>query len=347
MDIFNTTSRKRETYQVEIKYSPLWECSLGIAAITNTSLLDSLEKPASYWREVKETISETLRNHLDYVEENNTWKALLQLLHQEDFSTLEAFTSYIQTLSAEALKFICLPYLGDAHQVLRERAANKDQQAIKQLKELTADNSFFPRYITFISHADTDQLKSHLIAVMTGWYKEVITEELDQLKKILQTDAEAKEYMKEKMHPEEFVEWATFGITYAPEPSVYNVLLIPHVIYRPWNIVADIAGTKIFYYPVANQSIAPNDTYLPSHALIVKHKALGDEVRLRIVKMLSENSHTLQELTDKLAMGKSTIHHHLKMLRSAQLVEIRDAKYALKKKAIDSLTKELDYYLQQ
>ncbi|GKU83089.1 helix-turn-helix transcriptional regulator [Niallia sp. NCCP-28] len=345
MEVFSATCRKQETYQVEIKYSALWECALGIAAITNTPLLDTLEKPRSYWIEQKESLSVELCNHLDYVEKNNTWKALLQLLHQKDFLTIKEFTSYIQELSPTELKFICLPYIGKSQQALREQAANKVKTAIKQLMELTQDNSFFPNYIAFISHADAEQLKRHLICVMTGWYEEVVETELSNLTPILQTDAATKEKMKTKMNPEELVEWATAGITYSPEPSVYKVLLIPQFIYRPWNIAADIEGAKVYYYPVSNESVFSADKYMPNNFLVAKYKALGDEMRLRIVKLLFESSRTLQEITDQLDLGKSTVHHHLKMLRSAQLVEIRNARYVLKKEAINVLAKELDLYL--
>lgn len=147
------------------------------------------------------------------------------------------------------------------------------------------------------------------------------------------------------MSPEELVEWATGGSTYHPEPSVYHVLLVPQYVYRPWNIEADIEGVKVFYYPAANESIYPDDKYHPSNLLVNKHKALGDEVRLKIVKHLAESDCSLQTITNKLEMGKSTIHHHLKILRSAKLVEIVESKYRLKKNALDALGKELEQYV--
>ncbi|MEK3906358.1 winged helix-turn-helix domain-containing protein [Oceanobacillus sp. FSL K6-0127] len=347
MDVISATVKKRETYSVHIKYSSLWECALGIAAITNTALIDSLEKSISYWKEMRESLSHRLREHLEYVEKNNTWKALLQLLHQKDFTTLQEFTSYIEMLSEKRLKFICLPFVGDAYQELRERAACREKEAIEALQSLTAANPFFPEYIAFISNMEQMQLKKHLVEVMTDWYKQVIENDPEQLEKILQADVAAKKKMEVKMDPEEFVEWATAGITYLPEPSVHHVLLIPHVTYRPWNIVADLEDTKVFYYPVANESISPDDRYLPNDFLLLKYKALGDEARLRIIKLLFERNRTLQEITERMGMGKSTIHHHLKILRAAQLVEMKDTKYALKTKAIDSLTKELALYLHQ
>lgn len=345
MDVLNLTSRKRETYKIQLDYSVLWECALGIAAVTNTPLIKTLEKPLDYWNEIKSTLSAELLESLDFVERNNTWKAILQLLHREKFSNISEFTSYIFDIPNDDFKYICLPFIGMEFQDIRQEAAAGDEIAINEMKVLTHDNPFFPRYIEFISKSNADDLKKHLISVMTGWYEAVIQKDIEKLDNILQVDFETKNAMVKKMTPEELVEWATGGVTYLPEPSVNNVLLIPQYIYRPWNIEADIEGTKVFYYPIANESISPYDKYTPNNFLILKHKALGDEVRMRIVKLLYEEDKTLQEITKQLNIGKSTIHHHLKILRAAKLVEISDLKYSLKKKSVELLAKELSLYL--
>ncbi|MBO1580472.1 helix-turn-helix transcriptional regulator [Bacillus sp. XF8] len=345
MEVLNLTSRKRETYDVQVKYSILFECALGIAAITNTGLIDTLEKSPSEWEEIRQLLSTEMIEHLHFVEKHNTWKALLQLLYQEDFTDLPAFNQYINSLSKEDFKYICIPFVGHKYQEMRKNAANGEIEAVRELQEITSSNPFFPAYIAFICQADIKQLKEHLIAVMTGWYEAVIEPEIEKLSRILKQDYEMKREMNEKMQPEEFVEWATGGVTYFPEPSVHYVLLIPQYTYRPWNIEADIEDTKIFHYPIANESIHPEDPYEPSYFLVHKHKALGDEARLRIVKLLFEKDRTLQEITEQLNLGKSTIHHHLKILRSAKLVDIQDAKYVLKKKAVEVISKELEIYL--
>lgn len=347
MEVLNLTSRKRETYKVDLKYSVLWECALGIAAITNTPLMKTMEKPADYWKEIKESLPVKLLVELDYVENKNTWKALLQLLHQRDFTDLKEFTHYIQGLSMPHFTFICLPFIGNSYQGLRRNASLGDPLAMKEMMKITKDNSFFPSYIEFICQANGKRLKEHLIQVMTGWYEAVIMQDVEQVHTILQNDYEMKQKMVDKMTAEELVEWTTGGITYLPELNVSHVLLIPQYIYRPWNIEADLEDTKVFYYPIANESLTPNDPYTPDNFLVLKHKALGDEVRLRIVKLLYEQDFTLQDLTEQLNIGKSTIHHHLKILRAAKLVEINDAKYTLKRKSLSMLSKELEFYLNQ
>lgn len=347
MEVLHATSRKRETYDIHFAYSPLWECALGVAAITNSQMINTLERPASYWKNLRESLSEDLIQHLDYVEMNNTWKALLQLLHECESKTLDDFCSSVELLQDIKFKFTCLPYIGAEFQQLREKAAVGEESSILELQRITSENTFFPQYIEFISKADTKKLKAHLIEVMTLWYEAVISPDLELTNQILSTDYESKNQMKEKMSSEELVQWATGGINYLPEPSVHKVLLIPQYVYRPWNIEADIEDTKVFYYPVANESLSPNDKYMPNNLLVLKHKALGDELRLRIIKLLSEKDHSLQELTEQLIMGKTTIHHHLKLLRAAKLVEVNKGKYSLKANVIKLLLNELEQYIKQ
>ncbi len=77
-------------------------------------------------------------------------------------------------------------------------------------------------------------------------------------------------------------------------------------------------------------------------------KALADERRLRILRKLSGGSYTLQEIADDLGAAKTTIHHHLILMRSAGLVRMRmsDKRYSLRQDAFDHLEDLLKGYLQ-
>ncbi|WP_221569323.1 helix-turn-helix transcriptional regulator [Alkalihalobacillus sp. TS-13] len=347
MNVLNIAGKKRETYQVHLDYSLLWESALGIAAITNNRLFDTLEKKKEFER-LLEVIPNELSFELKYVELNNTWKCLLQLLnYYQDPHDLNTFIAYIEGLSEREIRYICLPYLGKNTQNIRKRASDQDVDSIQVLKELTCDNHFFPDYIEFICNVDVMDMKKHLVSVISKWFQKVINPESDKITNILKNDFNNKELMKEKMDVEEFVHWATGGIKYVPEPDVKRVLLIPQLTYRPWTIESYMEETKVFYYPISNESINPEDRYVPNYFLIQKHKALGEEVRLKMIKLLNERDHTLQEITDKLDLGKSTAHHHLKILRAAKLVDIKSSKYRLRDTSIHSLHKELELYLNQ
>ncbi|ARI79054.1 ArsR/SmtB family transcription factor [Halobacillus mangrovi] len=346
MELFSTSTKGRETYRIELKQSLLWEAALGLAAITNDALIQTLEYPKENWEEIRNSLSPSLEAEVQYVREKNTWKTLLQLLHQKDFQTMKEFRSYIKDLPSNDLRFISIPYFGESYQHKRRQAAQGSIEAVRELQKLTNENAFFPEYISFICDTDVGKLKNHLVEVMEGWLGTVIQPNQEEMSRLLARDVESKKAMEEKLEAEAFVEWATNGITYRPEPSVYKVMLIPQYIYRPWNVEADIEGAKVFYYPVANESIQPNDPYVPNQMLVQKYKALGDETRLRILKLLNEKSMTLQELTEKLEMGKTTVHHHLKLLKLARLVAAPSSRYELNVQALTTLPKELNVFLE-
>ncbi|PKM80802.1 MAG: ArsR family transcriptional regulator [Firmicutes bacterium HGW-Firmicutes-14] len=51
------------------------------------------------------------------------------------------------------------------------------------------------------------------------------------------------------------------------------------------------------------------------------YKALGDEVRLKILHMLTEREMCVCEIIDRLDMSQPAVSHHLKILRQAGLVK--------------------------
>ncbi|MDA8235671.1 MAG: metalloregulator ArsR/SmtB family transcription factor [Clostridia bacterium] len=50
-------------------------------------------------------------------------------------------------------------------------------------------------------------------------------------------------------------------------------------------------------------------------------KALGDETRLKIIRMLSEKEMCVCEIIDQLELSQPAVSHHLKILRQAGLVK--------------------------
>lgn len=117
---------------------------------------------------------------------------MLQILHQQEFSSLETFEQYVQGLTDTELKFICLPFVGNHYQAYREKAAQGEMKAVKELMRVTGHNPFFPTYIEFISICEAGSLKKHLIKVMNSWYQEVGKEKQQDTEAILEKDYQSK-----------------------------------------------------------------------------------------------------------------------------------------------------------
>jgi len=105
---------------------------------------------------------------------------------------------------------------------------------------------------------------------------------------------------------------------------------------------------KIFCYPVADENIA-EDSNVPPVRLVRLYKALADERRLRILKMLMTKSYSLQELADEFGVAKTTLHHHLVTLRIAGLVRIQSDEhfYSLRQNTLSEVSELLNTYLKE
>lgn len=339
-------TRGRSTYDIELTYSVLFECALGIAAITYPAIQSTLDKPVTFWEITLTSLSTQLQQELLLCQRHNTWKTLLQLLHQQPFVSVDSFVSYILTLTDQQLRYHSLPYIGPAFEIIRQKASIGDQDAIDIMVAQCKDHKFLAEYIPYITQVDASELRSHLSNLMKGWYDEFISPQASVLQEMLTRDYKQKLRMMNAMSSEEFVTWATGGFVYPPEPTVTKVLLIPHFIYRPWTIQAELEGIKILYYPMADENLTTHDDpYFPPSALVQRYKALGDETRLRLVKLLHEKDRTLQELTERLDIAKSTVHHHLTMLKSAYIVEAKDKVYRLNRTSLTLMDRELSHFL--
>ena len=80
-------------------------------------------------------------------------------------------------------------------------------------------------------------------------------------------------------------------------------------------------------------------------ALLEFFKALGEPHRLRIVGLLSQRPHSVEQLAAALGLGVSTVSHHLARLSRAGLVTARSESYynlyALETAALSDLAKKL------
>src|SRR3954451_12034119 len=106
---------------------------------------------------------------------------------------------------------------------------------------------------------------------------------------------------------------------------------------------------RLFGYPVADSALGPSDALTPPLSVLRLHRALGDETRLRILKLLSARDLYLTEIAQQLDLSKPTIKHHLAILRSAGLVTIVEAGsviyYSLRRGRIDDASSELGAFL--
>ncbi|MGZ6265905.1 MAG: ArsR/SmtB family transcription factor [Candidatus Limnocylindrales bacterium] len=149
--------------------------------------------------------------------------------------------------------------------------------------------------------------------------------------------------------PMGFVERATNGVRVVPEQRIRRIVLAPTYFGRPYNSLTKVGDVQLICYPIADSSLGSADRLTPPNATVRLYRALGDESRLRILKLLSERDCYLTEIAHELDLSKPTILHHLAALRSAGLVTITDqgnmTYYSLRHDRAEEAGVELRAYL--
>lgn len=84
---------------------------------------------------------------------------------------------------------------------------------------------------------------------------------------------------------------------------------------------------------------------VPSNELIRGHKALGDELRLKLLYQLLKGPLSLQELSVQFNTSKTTLHHQLSILKAAKFIRVDKGIYSANLTQINAFSGRLTQYL--
>ena len=139
-----------------------------------------------------------------------------------------------------------------------------------------------------------------------------------------QRDVEARRADLNRLAFDELVERTTGGVRWIAEPGTRRLYLAPSYFARPYNYVFGGRDWHMFAYPLAEAALGADADAVPETSVRL-FKALGDESRLRILRLLASGDLYLTEIADRVGLSKPTISHHLALLRAAGLVTITEA----------------------
>ena len=140
---------------------------------------------------------------------------------------------------------------------------------------------------------------------------------------IIARDAETKERLLEASPARDVLRISTNGVEFEPPDWVTDIVIVPTVALRPFLAPVEFGTTEIFLCSVGDEAF-DDDPAAPPRRLVKLAAALGDERRLRILHALGDGELTASEIADRLGVERTSLHHHLGILRSAGLVTIHD-----------------------
>src|SRR3954463_1727599 len=92
---------------------------------------------------------------------------------------------------------------------------------------------------------------------------------------------------------------------------------------RPFVVPVDTETRVIYLCPVADEAFDA-DRAAPPRRLVKVAAAMGDPPRLRILRGRGAGGLSATELAERLGVARTSLHHHLGILRSAGLLAIND-----------------------
>jgi DNA-binding transcriptional ArsR family regulator len=300
---------------LEVDWAPAYELSISLDAFLSTRNHKLLDLGPSWVRDVRASIGPAFSAELTH----NANRAMGDLAfaatrHSRRDLTVDEFLASAAALSVDDLIDFFL-----------KESCPRDNQIPANLRESWA--------ITLdLLHRWNDAYFRHIDpAILTG----------------LAAEAAARRTSARTSDPMTVIEDATHGVCFEGKGDTDAVLLIPQWHYRPWNLYGEAGIARMFQYPADVLPTHPDD---PPQSLLRLSRALGDESRLRILRSLAEGPRSFSDLVRSTKLSKSTVNHHMVMLRAAGLVTFHDRRgkgdtYTLRSASLDALDAQLRSYL--
>lgn len=222
-----------------------------------------------------------------------------------------------------------------------------DPDAVREfLRTSHPEHEPWTSYLRSVLEANAADYRDQLVIALEAWAERVWKPESLTIMPILERDTMSKRDLQRDLPLDQFIPMATNGVEFAPRPGVDRLVMIASFLQRPLVAHVEVGDALLIIYPVADESVTA-ETGTPPPRLVRLSKALGDEKRLRILRSLAGGEKTLMELAEAFGVAKTTMHHHMIILRAAGLVSVGvgSKRYRLRQEAVPDVGALLSGYL--
>jgi DNA-binding transcriptional ArsR family regulator len=314
--------------EVEIDVAEAAEVLMSICALGDRGDYDTFDLGEEWLKERLATVPPDLLEAVEALKlgELKVAAHLLGIVYETPKPrTFASFLERLRAIDVLELKLHLFGYYSNHPSHLTspeviERAARGEAEAKEELLASLLEYSEKYESARTLLEADGEDLKAQFLDLLPRWYDHVFLPSSQDWSEAAEQDAGVKRGLARSNSPTQLTELATRGYQYAPVPGIRTLAFFPSWWMRPWVILWEHKGTKIFCYPIATPA---EEGAAPAEVARV-YKALGDEGRLKLLRRLSDGPLTLAQAAEELGVAKSTAHHHLAILRQAGFVTVRD-----------------------
>jgi len=349
------TRRPVERPPVAIDVAPAYEMLMSLVTALDSSDADTYEVGPDWIAEVRARAGEDLLSRLESASlgDPDSFIHLIPLVYDTPAPRdVPGFLAHLRKTRPDEIRLHLVQFYARETRrmtpvsVIRAAIAGDAEAQQEFLRTSHADWEPWTQYLRSVFAADGDELKALLVGALEEWADRVWNPESPTILPILDRDVETKREMLRDMPMEAFIETATNGVEFVPRPGIERVVMVPSFVNRPLVSFTEFGDVLLIIYPVADESVSAfSDS--PPLRLVRLSKALADEKRLRILRSLAEGEKTLMELAEIFGVAKTTMHHHMIILRSAGLVTVGVGvkRYRLRSETVPDLGALLSGYL--
>ncbi len=358
MKIMDYTTERRNEFAVEVTYHSVVDLLLSLWIVSQNTCgdpVDELDIGDDFVNDLTDRLDPTTRGQLNELGSGEPWIALLSLVPTAgEGGSIEDFLDFFDghdPVDLRARLIWLYQEFSPAEAELAARAAAGDADSVEALLDSKPFSSQFKkawreslRSLLELEPTATRRLLSEIMrAVQTSGFDKYEQE----FRPFIESDYAAKTAMSHRLSPQRLVEIASNGISIEDRNPDTPILLMPSMVARPWVVLSESPNVYIMAYPVSDRTLS-SDPDAPPAWLVKLHKALGDEKRLKILRRLAQSDTSLVELTAELDIPKSTLHHHMMLLRAAGLIKVHvgdDKRYSLRDETLPEAATYLNHYI--
>ncbi|MBB6454252.1 DNA-binding transcriptional ArsR family regulator [Salirhabdus euzebyi] len=303
------------SFEIEVDFCPAYELVNSLNAYLSKQDRKSIDLGKRWYDEVSQTLTAEFKAYLGDLKPDMT-KGLEHLIYSCPGKRSEqSFLKWMDDQSFQNIYDILQPY---------------DTKILNTLKERIHDWEF----------------------VLKEWHKQYFSKIDSRILIGLEQKAAQIKNDSKLYSPEEVFEEVTNGMRQSPNDKLKTIRLIPQYHLSPINRSHYYQNYEEMFVCFFACDVIPLKAGEPSPRLMRKMRCLSEEMRMKLLYYMSVQERTFNELLNYSGLAKSTLHHHLVVLRGAGLISLEisepNNKYFLRADAIHQLTAELgDFFLLQ
>jgi DNA-binding transcriptional ArsR family regulator len=204
-----------------------------------------------------------------------------------------------------------------------DRGLAGDAAARAELRIALGPNRQARQGVDHLLATESEAVQREIAAIVGEWASRVFPAFAADALAVVGRDVDAKRRLFDASPARDALRIWTNGVDFDPPAFVTEIVVVPTLALRPFLAPVEFDTTEIFLCSVGDAAF-DDDPDAPPRRLVKLAAALGDELRLCILHTLADSELTASEIADRLGVERTSLHHHLGILRSAGLVSIHD-----------------------